>query len=311
MLPALALAALVGCNGSAQAATKKKAAAEPAAVAKPAFVGAIVVDASTGRTLFEDQADARGYPASVIKLMDLLIILERIESGTVKLTDPVTITAESSQIGGSQVYLKEKEVFTVDELLYAMTIQSANDAATALAIHVAGSKGAFVNLTNQRAQALGMKSTVIHSVHGLPPGKGQEHNVSSARDLAVLSVALLKHPDVLRYTSVRERPFRLSAKEPFIMRTHNHLLGHFDGCDGLKTGYYTEAGYTIAATAQRNGARVVAVVMGCATRPARDAKTQELLTQGFVTLSTALPPATYAAPATPPPPVPPAPTVAR
>jgi serine-type D-Ala-D-Ala carboxypeptidase (penicillin-binding protein 5/6) len=299
VLSVLAMATFGVCASSVPAATRKKAAVAPATTAKPAYIGAIVVDAASGRTLFEDQADAAGHPASVVKLMDMLIILERIEAGTVKLTDPVTITAEASQIGGSQVYLKEKEVFSVDELLYAMMIQSANDAATALAIHVAGSKDAFVDLMNQHAQGLGMRSTLFHSVHGLPPGKGQEHNVSSARDLAVLSLALLKHPDILRYTSARERPFRPSAKEPFIMRTHNHLLGYFDGCDGLKTGYYTEGGYTIVATAQRNGTRVVAVVVGSPTRPERDAKAKELLTRGFATLSSALPPTTAASPAAP------------
>jgi serine-type D-Ala-D-Ala carboxypeptidase (penicillin-binding protein 5/6) len=283
-----ALISLIACAGSLWAASGKKAAAAvPAAAPAPLYTGAIVVDAASGRALIEDHADVAGCPASVIKLMDMLIILERIDAGTVRLTDPVTISAEVSRIGGSQVYLKEKEVFTVDELLYAMMIQSANDAATALAIHVAGSTEAFVNLMNQHAQTLGMKSTIFRSVHGLPPAQGQEHNISSPRDLAVLSLALLKHPDVLRYTSVRERPFRPDAKEPFIMRTHNHLLGHFEGCDGLKTGYYTKAGYTIAATAQRNGVRLVAVVMGCATRPARDAKAQELLAQGFAMMSTA------------------------
>jgi len=245
----------------------------------------IVVDAATGQVLAEDHADANCYPASVVKLMDLLIILEKAESGALKFTDSVTVTAEASRIGGSQVYLKEKEVFSIDELLYALMIQSANDAATALAIQVAGSKEAFVEFMNKRAQALGMKATAYHSVHGLPPGKGQEHDVTTPRDMAALSMELLKHKDTLRYTSVRERPFRPDAKEPFIMRNHDHLLGSFEGCDGLKTGYYREAGYSIAATAQRNGLRVIAIVMGSATKEARDSKAKETAGPGLATLA--------------------------
>ena len=276
-------------------------AANTGAAAQPPYVGAILVDAATGQTLSEDHADSQGSPASVLKLMDLLVILEKVESGALKLTDPVTVTAEASRIGGSQVFLKEKEVFTVDELLYALMIQSANDAATALAIHVAGSKDAFVALMNARAQALGMKSTVFHSVHGLPPGKGQEPDVTTARDLATLSCELLKHKDALRYTSVRERPFRPDAKEPFIMRNHDHLLDAVEGCDGLKTGYYRKAGYSIAATAQRNGLRVVAVVLGSPARLVRDAKARELMSQGLMTLAEKHPqPANVPAPGTTP-----------
>ena len=127
------------------------------------------------------------------------------------------MTAEASKIGGSQVYLKENEVFPVDELLYALIVQSANDAATALAIHYAGSKEAFVRLMNKRAQEIGMKDTVFHSVHGLPPGKGQLPDVSTPRDIAKLCRELLKKPDALKYTSTKERAFRADAAEPFIM----------------------------------------------------------------------------------------------
>ena len=296
-LGAAVLTALVCLASQAEAAkAKKNTTARSAAVpadgaevppkaAAPACLGAIVVDAATGRTLYEENADVAARPASVLKLMDLLILLERIDAGTLKLTDAVTITAEASRIGGSQVYLKEKEVFSIDELLYAMVVPSANDAATALAIHVAGSKDAFLELMNQRAKALGMNATVFHSVHGLPPGPGQEPDVTTPRDLARLCLALLKHKDTLRYTSVHERPFRPDAKEPFIMRTHNHLMAEFEGCDGLKTGYYKEAGFSIAATAQRQGRRVIAIVMGSQTRVVRDQKAQELLAKGFLALA--------------------------
>ena len=251
-----------------------------ATISKSPYVGAIVVDAASGKVLFEDKADAKAYPASVLKLMDILIILGKTDQGVLKLEDPVTVTAESSKMGGSQVYLKEKEVFSVDELLYALMIQSANDAATALAIHVAGTKDAFVDLMNQEAKKLGMNNTVFQSVHGLPPGAGQMPDETTARDLALLACELAKHPAIFKYTSVRQRGFR---NDTFGMQTHNHLLGDFEGCDGFKTGYFRAAGYSMVATALRNNRRVIAVVLGSPTRDERDAKVRELLTKGFMT----------------------------
>jgi len=229
--------------------------------------------------------------------MVLLVYLEGLDAQRVSLQDRVTITAESARIGGSQVYLKEGEVFSVEDLLYALIVQSANDAATALAIHYAGSKEAFVEVMNQRAQAMGMKDTVFHSVHGLPPGKGQLPDVSTPRDLARLSQELLKHPDVLMYTSVRERPFRETSAEPFIMRSHNRLLNSMDGCDGLKTGYFRQAGFSIAATAQKKGVRAIAVVLGSENRKVRDGKAKELLSKGLMRLMAAAPAKTPPPPA--------------
>lgn len=265
---------------SATAAQKTKLAVKSA----DPYLGALLLDADTGKVIFEDNADVTAYPASVLKLMDLLVILEKIEEGTVKLDDMITVDAATSKIGGSQVYLAEKEVFSVEEMLYALMVQSANDAATALAIHVGGSKEGFVQLMNEKAQQLGMKSTIFHSIHGLPPGPGQEPDVTTPRDLSLLCLTLLKRPDTLKYTSVIERPFRPNAKEPFIMRNHNHLLSSYAGCDGLKTGFYSAAGYSIAATAQRNGVRVLAIVMGSTNRKTRDAKAAELLSKGFMAI---------------------------
>ncbi|MBU4200659.1 MAG: D-alanyl-D-alanine carboxypeptidase [Verrucomicrobia bacterium] len=261
------------------------------------YLGAIVIDADTGQILFEDKSDAKGYPASVLKLMDLLIILEKVQEGKLTLQDKVTVTAEASKIGGSQVYLKENEVFTVDEMLYALMVQSANDAATALAIHVAGSKEGFVALMNERAKALGMKSTAFHSIHGLPPGKDQQVDITTARDLTRLCREVLKHPDTIRYTSTRERGFR---DNKFILRTHNRLMANFEGCDGLKTGFFDEAGFSMAVTAKRDDTRLIAIVLGSMDRKTRDRKAAELLSSGFlkapkketVTLATNVPPAT-------------------
>lgn len=262
-----------------------------AIMSRSPYSGAIVIDAATGRVLFEDNADARGYPASITKLMVLLVILEAVEAHRLTLDEPVTVTAQVSKIGGSQVYLKDSEVFPVDELLYALIVQSANDAATALAIHYAGSKAAFVELMNRRAQEIGMRDTVFRSVHGLPPGKGQLPDISTPRDIAKLCRELLKKPRALKYTSTRQRPFRADAAEPFMMRNHNRLLGRIEGCDGLKTGYFRAAGFSIAATASKRDQRAIAVVLGASNGRVRDAKAKEMLTKGLMELVMDAPPA--------------------
>jgi len=218
--------------------------------------------------------------------MDLLIVLERQAAGSLDLAEAVRVTAEAAGMGGSQVYLREGEVFSVEELVYAMMVQSANDAATALALHLAGSRAAFVQLMNQRAAQLGLTNTVFYSVHGLPPGPGQMPDVSTARDLAVLARELLKHPAALRYTATRERGFRNGT---FVMRNHNHLLATVEGCDGLKTGYFAAGGYSVVATAQRQGRRLVAVVLGSRTRAQRDNAARELLARGFAQIPPAPP----------------------
>jgi len=181
-------------------------------------------------------------------------------------------------MGGSQVYLDPKEQFPVEELLYALMVQSANDAAVALATHVAGSKESFVALMNKKAKELGMKNTHFYSVHGLPPAEGQKVDITTARDFGILCREMAKHPEVFEYTATRVRDFRGGK---FVMRTHNHLLESVDGCDGFKTGYFTAAGFSIAATAKRGGRRIIAVVMGSKDRKVRDAQATQLLARGF------------------------------
>lgn len=252
--------------------------AKVAPISKDPYLSALVIDADTGKVLFDDQAGTKAYPASVLKLMDLLIILEYIEQGRVGLSDMVQVTKEAAQMGGSQVYLDSKERFSVEDLLYALMVQSANDAAVALATHVAGSKEGFVALMNQRAEQLGMKDTRFSSVHGLPPSEGQKPDVTTAYDLSLLGRELAKRPDVFEYTGITERGFRGGK---FVMRTHNHLLSKVIGCDGFKTGYFQAAGFSIMATAKRSGVRLIAVVMGSKNRKVRDAKAIELLAKGF------------------------------
>jgi D-alanyl-D-alanine carboxypeptidase len=255
-----------------------------------AFKGAIVLDAATGAVLFEDRADYVGPPASVTKLMTYLLVHERIARGDLSLQTPVIATAEAAKTGGSQVYLAEKEVFPVEEMLYALMIASANDAATALAIHVAGSRAAFVESMNQRARELGLAHTTFRSPHGLPPSSRriEESDVTSPRDLATLSLHLLRTTDILKYTSVKRRTFRPGPKQ-IDMDNHNHLLGKVAGVDGLKTGFTRGAGFCLAATAFRQGRRLVVVTMGSPDSKTRDIKIAELLERGFQALPASLP----------------------
>ena len=243
------------------------------------YLGAIVIDASDGRVLFEDGADKPGYPASMLKLMDLFVILDRVQAGQLRLDETVAVTKEAFDMGGSQVWLDPRETFPLEELLYALMVQSANDAAMALAQHVGGSREGFVQLMNQKARELGLSPvTQFQSPHGLPPAAGQRPDMTTPRDFAKLCQALLAaHPEALKYTSVIQRPFRPDSPQPVIMGDHNALLGTFPGCDGLKTGWIRASGYCLAATVQRDGRRVISVMMGSATKSANIAKTKELI----------------------------------
>ncbi len=269
------------------------------------YVGAIVVDAESGQVLFEDNADAVNPPASMTKLMTFAVLHDKLVDGSLTLQTMVTVTAADSKIGGTQVWLKEREIFPVEELIYAMMIQSANDAAYALARTAAGSAEAFVALMNAKAQALGLTHSTFHSPHGLPPADRRiaDSDLTTPRDFALLCRYLVSETDVLKYTSVRTRPFGLSRPNgPVVMTNHNHLLGKIAGLDGLKTGFTNGAGFCLSATAERNGRRIIVVTMGGADSKVRDLKVAELIERGFA----ALPPPTNistvkAAAAIPPP----------
>jgi serine-type D-Ala-D-Ala carboxypeptidase (penicillin-binding protein 5/6) len=248
------------------------------------YLGAIAVETSTGKVLFEDGADRVGYPASMIKLMTLFVTLDRAAGGEVSLDDPVRVSREAEAVGGRQVWLAAGEVFALRELLYAMMVHSANDAAAAVAEHVGGGdRAVFVGWMNRKAVELGMNSTVFHNVHGLPPDHARDADCSTARDIARLARALLDaYPEALSYTSVRRRPFRPS--KPMTLTSPNALLSTFPGCDGLKTGYFRLAGFSVAATAERGGARVIAVVLGCRSKETRNRVAAEILEAAFARL---------------------------
>ncbi len=245
------------------------------------YVSALVVNAQDGEILVNENGAARVYPASIVKLMDLLIILDKVKQGRVDLSEMVQVTKEAAKMGGSQVYLDPREQFSVEDLLYALMVQSANDAAVVLATHIAGSKEAFVSLMNEKAKELGMVNTTFYSVHGLPPSKGQGVDVTTAEDLGKLAVELAKRKEVFDYTNTRERDFRDGK---FVLRTHNHLLAQVNGADGMKTGFFQAGGFSIVASAKRNGVRVISIVMGSSNRKVRDKRCAELLETGFTLL---------------------------
>jgi D-alanyl-D-alanine carboxypeptidase (penicillin-binding protein 5/6) len=251
------------------------------------YLGAIVTDAATGKVIFEDNADAITPPASMTKLMTFAVLHDQLVSGALTLQTPVTANAADAKMGGTQVWLKEKETFPVEELIYAMMIQSANDAAHALARTAAGSTEAFVELMNAKARALGMTRTTFRTPHGLPPAdrRKADGDLSTPRDYAILSRYLLLETDVTKYTSVRSRPFGANRPNgPVTMNNHNHLLGKVAGLDGLKTGFTNGASFCLAATAERNGRRVIVVAMGSPDTKTRDLKVSELIERGFAAL---------------------------
>ncbi len=238
----------------------------------------LVITASTGEEVTSQDPDRPGAPASMTKMMLALLVMEAVKDGQLKLSDPVQTSRLASKMGGSQVYLKEGESFSVEEMMAALMIGSANDAASALAERLAGSMEGAVKLMNERAAALKLTKTRFASVHGLPPGRGQEGDVTTPRDMARLGQELVKFPDILRWTGTAEAPFRGGS---FTLRNSNQMIGHFAGADGIKTGHFREAGYNVTATAKRGNLRLIAVVMGAPTNKARFAEAARLLGEGF------------------------------
>ena len=254
------------------------------------YNGTICVDATTGAVLSESKADWPGHPASVTKLMTMLLVLEDIQAGKTSPYTPITITKASVGTGGSMVWLAAGETFTAEALLYALMLQSANDAAVALAINRAGSVPAFVIRMNTRAAELGMTRTRFVTPNGLTYGKGP-HDTTTARDLAKLSVVLCKMPAALKFTSAKTYTFRPGPKSVNLVN-HNRLLSSFKGCDGLKTGWTVAADASMITTAREGDARVIAVVLGCdspqgakAAQRVRDQMAARLMAQGLARLA--------------------------
>jgi D-alanyl-D-alanine carboxypeptidase len=253
------------------------------------YKGAIAVDAATGAVLFENNADAVSPPASMTKLMTFAVLDDDIRAGRIALDTPVTVTREDAKVAAykksTEVWLKQGETFSVEELVYAMMIQSANDAAYTLAHKSGGTVTEFVARMNAKAHELGMGHSTFRTPHGYPPPSHRiaDGDLTSPRDYAVLCRYLLLHTDILRYTSVKTRTFG-SGLRAVEMTNHNHLLGRIPGVDGLKTGFTDGAGFCLAATAQRDGRRIIVVMMDSPDSKTRDLNVQELISQAFVSV---------------------------
>lgn len=242
------------------------------------FKAFLVVEAEGGKVIDGANVREKRAPASITKLMVASVVMERLATGSIKLTDKVTVNKEASKIGGSQVYLKEGEVFTIEELMKAMMVASANDAAYAISVHVAGSKEEMIRLMNEKAKLLGLTDTQFNTVHGLPPEKGEKEDLTSCHDLAILARELIKYPKLMEWTAIQRDTFRGGK---FTLTNTNKLLGKFPGTDGLKTGYYRETGFNIVATAKRGEIRFIAIIMGSPTGKIRDAAAMEKLQKAF------------------------------
>lgn len=249
----------------------------------PKVASAVLIEQDTGEVLYEKNSHASLPPASMTKIMTLLLIMEQIESGKLSLDEKVRTSEYAASMGGSQIFLEVGEEMTVDELLRGIAMASANDASMALAERIAGTEEAFVEMMNKKVEELGLKDTKFQNPTGLP---AKDH-YSSAYDMAMMSQELLKHSLITKYTSTYEDYLRQNTDKPFWLVNTNKLVKFYPGVDGLKTGYTSEAKYCLTATAKKNDMRVIGVIMGATTPKERNAQMTKLLDFAFNSYETA------------------------
>ncbi len=237
---------------------------------------AYLIEANTGEVLFKQNEKEAASPASVTKIMTLLLVMEAIADGRIAPSDKVIISDYAASMGGSQVFLSEGEEMTVEELIKCAVIASANDAAVALAELVGGSEKIFVSMMNDRARELGMKNTNFENVTGLDDTT--KNHVTSAEDIGIMSRELIKYDLITKYSSLWQDTIRNGE---FTLTNTNRLVRYYDGCNGLKTGSTDKAGFCISAAAKRGEMQLIAVIMGAETRDIRNAAARELLDYGF------------------------------
>lgn len=238
----------------------------------------ILIEAQSGRVLYEENADEQHYPASMTKMMGMYLILDAVENGKLSFDDVVTCTAYAASMGGTQIFLEEGEQMSVRDLFKAVAINSANDAITALGEHIAGSTEAFVRLMNDTAQSLGMKNTCFRN----PTGFDDREHKTTPRDMSIVAQKLVAFGETLfQFTRLKEAYVREDSADPFWLVNTNKMLGHYEGMDGLKTGYTSMAGYNLTATANRKGIRLISVVMNEESIANRSQDTTALLNYGF------------------------------
>ena len=236
---------------------------------------AILMEKETGTILYEEHSHEQREPASVTKVMTMLLVMEAIDGGRLNYEDTVTVSAHAASMGGSQVYMKENEQMTVHDMLKAVAVVSANDGSVALAEHLAGSEEGFVSMMNQRAAELGMEDTHFVNCTGLPA----DGHVTSAHDIALMSRELiLNHPDIRQFTTIWMDSIRDGA---FQLSNTNRLVRYYEGATGLKTGFTDGARYCLSAAAERDGMELIAVVMGAETSDKRFETAKSLLSYGF------------------------------
>ena len=240
---------------------------------------ALLMDVATGTILYEQNSHEALAPASVTKVMTMLLIMEAIDSGKISWSDSVTVSEAAAAKGGSQVYLKVGESMTVEDMLKSIAVSSANDCACAMAEHLAGSEAAFVELMNAKAKELGMEDTRFVNCTGLDDAADAADHKTSAHDIALMSRQLLKnHPDITKFTTIWMDTIRNGE---FGLSNTNKMVRFYSGCTGLKTGFTRGAGYCLSASAEREGLQLIAVVMGCETSPKRFAACKSMLDYGF------------------------------
>ena len=240
---------------------------------------ALLMDMATGTVLYEQNAHEKLPPASVTKVMTMLLIMEAIDSGKIGWNDMVTASETAAAKGGSQIYLKVGETMSVSDMVKSIAVSSANDCACAMAEHIAGSEDAFVALMNQRAKELGMEDTNFVNCTGLDDGEDAKNHLTCAYDIALMSrELLLNHPDIKKYTTIWMDTVRNGE---FGLSNTNKLVRFYKGATGLKTGFTSGAGYCLSASAERDGMGLIAVVMGCETSKERFAACKTLLDHGF------------------------------
>nr|WP_242942322.1 D-alanyl-D-alanine carboxypeptidase family protein [Hathewaya proteolytica] len=237
----------------------------------------LLIEPTTGKILFEKNKDEQYAPASVTKIMTMLLTMEAVDSGRISLKDKVTVSENAKKMGGSTMLLDTGEVRTVEELIKGVAIASGNDAAVALGEYLAGSEDAFVELMNKRAEELKMTKTTFKNCTGLPVSG----HLSTANDISLMSLELLKHPDILKYTGTYMETISENRLAPIELVNHNKLVRFFPGCDGLKTGFTNEAMYCISATAVKNNVRMLSVIMGAPTYKIRNRDASSLMNYGF------------------------------
>jgi len=244
----------------------------------PLYHAELLMDADGGNVLYAQNAEIEWPPASMAKMMLMAVAEDEIQAGHFSYEDPVRISARAALTGGSRLGLHEGDVYPLGELMKAALIRSANDAAVAVAEKIAGSVEACVQKMNQKARALRMDNTYYGTVEGLPPVPGHDVDHTTAIDLGILARDLVNHTHLLRWTSMETAPFDDGR---VMMHNTNHLIGHLDGCDGLKTGFTMQAGFNLTATAKRGDMRLISVVLGAPSNPQRFIQSARLLNWGF------------------------------